>query len=130
MSHFVQIKTIIKEEQHLIEALKDLHLRYRVGEDLYVEGYNGIRQKVDIVVDTGSRCSIGFKKTPEGYQIIADWWALEVFTQLREKDFVQKLAKQYAYNVIQSQIREQNLVIEQEQVLENGDTMLIISERG
>lgn len=129
MSHFVQIKTVIKERDKLIESLKDLNLEYETADELYVESYENTKVKVDIKVKTGSKYEIGFRKTPNGFDIVADWWAIENFTQIREKDFFQKILKQYAYNVIKDQIREQNLIIEREETLENGDTVITVSER-
>ncbi|MGC8742358.1 MAG: DUF1257 domain-containing protein [Verrucomicrobiia bacterium] len=129
MSHFIQIKTIIKERDQLIEAIKDLGYEYQTGEELYVESYEKTRVKVDIKILTGSKYEIGFRKTENGYDIVADWWAVESFTKIREKDFIQKIIKQYSYNIIKDHVREQNMVIEREETLENGDTVLIVSER-
>ncbi|MGC8885754.1 MAG: DUF1257 domain-containing protein [Verrucomicrobiia bacterium] len=129
MSHFVQIKTIIKERELLIEAIKDLNLEYQTGDNLFVESYENTQVNVDIKIITGSKYEIGFRKTENGYDIVADWWAIETFTRIREKDFIQKITKQYSYNVIKDQIHQQNMVIEREETLENGDTVLIVSER-
>lgn len=130
MSHFVQIKTVLKEEQHIISALKEMGLQCQTGESLYVESWENTKVKVDILIETGSKYKIGLKKVNDVYDIVADWWAIESFTQIRQHGFIQKLNKLYAYSIIKDQLREQNLVIESEQELENGDTVLMVSERG
>jgi hypothetical protein len=43
---------------------------------------------------------------------------------------MQQVNRQYAYNLIRDQAREQNLIVEEEQTLENGDVVILLSERG
>lgn len=38
MSHFVNIRTHIREREHLVQALRDLHCQFQVGENLTVLG--------------------------------------------------------------------------------------------
>ena len=129
MSHFIQIKTVLKEEQHIIAALNEMGLECRTGEDLFVESWENTKVKVDILIETGSKYKIGLKKVNDAYDIVADWWAIESFTKIRQHSFIPKLNKLYAYSVIKDQLKEQNLVIESEQELENGDLVLMVSER-
>lgn len=129
MSHFVQIKTVLKEADHILSALREMGFECRVGDDLYVESWENTKVKVDILIETGSKYKIGLKKVNGVYDIVSDWWAIESFTQIRQNDFLQKLNKLYAYSVIKDQLREQNLVIESEHETENGDTVIMVSER-
>jgi hypothetical protein len=130
MSHFIKIRTQIRERQHLVQALRDLHYQFQEGENLQVRGWAGNRETAQIVVNTGSAYDIGFQRQASEYEIVADWWGVEGNTPIRQQTFVQQVSRQYAYNLIQAQAREQDLIVEEEQTLENGDVVIILSERG
>jgi hypothetical protein len=130
MSHFQLIRTQIREQEHLVQALRDLHYQFQEGENLVVRGYAGNREMAQVVVDTGSNYDIGFQRKAEQYEVVADWWGVEGNTRIRQEQFIQQVSRQYAYNLIRDQAREQNLMIEEEQVLENGDRVILLSERG
>lgn len=130
MSHFVKIRTQLREREHLVQALRDLHHQYREGTNLVVRGYAGNREQAEVVVDTGSAYDIGFRRTGQEYEVVADWWGVEGHTPIRQGAFIQQINRQYAYHLIHEQAREQNLVVETEETLENGDVVLVLSERG
>ena len=130
MSHFVRVRTQIRERDQLVQALRDLHYQFKVGESLAVRGYSNNTERAEVTVDTGSKYDIGFKRSAEQYEVIADWWGVEGSTRLRQQNFIQEVNRQYAYNVVLDQAREQNLIVEEEQPLENGDVVIILSERG
>lgn len=130
MSHFQRLRTQIREREHLVQALRDLHYQFREGENLVVRGFAGNRETAQVVVDSGCDYDIGFRRNAEEYEVVADWWGVECGGRLRQTSFIQEVQRQYAYNLIRDQAREQNLVIEEEQTLENGDVVLILSERG
>lgn len=130
MSHFQRIRTQIREREHLVQALRDLHYQFQEGENLQVRGWAGSTETAEIVVNTGSRYDIGFRRQAQQYEVVADWWGVEGNTQIRQQQFMQEVHRQYAYNLIRDQARVQNLIIEEEQTLENGDVVVILSERG
>ena len=130
MSHFIRIKTQIREREHLTQALRDLHYQFQEGENLVVHGFAGNRETAQIVINNGSNYDIGFRHTTDEYEVVADWWGVERSTPIRQKTFVEQVNRQYAYNLIHEQAREQNLIVEEEQELENGDVVIILSERG
>lgn len=130
MSHFLRIQTQIREREGLVAALRDLHYEYQEGENLSVRGWSGNREPAQIVIDTGSQYDIGMRRQTEEYEVVADWWGVEGNTDIRQQTFVQQLNRQYAYNVIRDQAREQNLIIEEEEEQENGDVVFVLSERG
>ena len=130
MSHFVKIRTQIREQEHLCQALRALHYEFQVGERLNVRGYQGNRETAQVVVNTGSAYDIGFRKQAEEFEIIADWWGVEKDTPIRQQSFVEQVSQRYSYNVIQEQAKEQYLLVEEEQTLANGDIVLVLTERG
>lgn len=130
MSHFVRIRTQIREREHLTQALRDLHYQFREGENLTVRGYAGNRETAEIVVSPASNYDIGFRRQAGEYEVVADWWGVETYSQVRQQSFIAQVSQRYAYNLVKEQAREQYLVVEEEQELENGDVVLLLSERG
>ena len=130
MSHFVKIRTQIREREHLVAALRDLHYQFQVGENLVVRGFADGTERAEVVVNTGSKYDIGFRRTADQYEVVADWW-LEHSTPIRQQTFLQDLSQRYAYNVTMAQaVKQDDLIFESEQTLENGDVVLLFSERG
>lgn len=130
MSHFLKIKTQIREKDHLVRSLRDLHYRFQEGNNLIVRGYSENRERSEVVVDTGSQYDIGFQRRADAYEIVADWWGVEKDTSIRQESFIQQVNRQYNYNLIMDQAVEQNLVVEKEEILASGDMVIILSERG
>ena len=130
MSHFLHIQTRIREQEHLVQALRDLHCQFQEGQILLVRGYSGNQERAEVVVNTGCQYDIGFQRKAEQFEIVADWWCVEGNSPIRQETFVQDVNRRYAYNLGKDQAREQYLVVEKEEVLENGDIVLLLSERG
>jgi hypothetical protein len=134
MSHFLRIQTQLREREQLLGALRDLHYQHQVSpnqaNDLLVRGYAGNRERAEVVLSTGCAYDIGFQRKTDGYEVVADWWGVEGNSPVRQREFIQQVSRQYAYNVIRDQMREQNLVLEEERALENGEVIIILSERG
>ena len=130
MSHFVKIRTEIREKAQLVEALRDLHYQFQEGENLLVRGYQGNQERAEIVVNAGENYDIGFQRQAGAYAVVADWEGVERGSPIRKESFIQQVNRQYAYNLIHVQAREQCLIVEEERTLENGDTVIILSERG
>jgi hypothetical protein len=138
MSHFVKIRTQIRERPQLVQALRDLHYRFQEGENLVIRGFLNNKERGEVVVDTGCNYDIGFRRGGETYEAVADWdWGIQRQCKLtvdgqplRQGNFIAQIQRQYAYNIIRDQVREQNLVVEEDRTLENGDRIIIVSERG
>jgi hypothetical protein len=132
MSHFVRIRTQIREREHLVTALRDLHYQFQESAqaDLVVRGYSGNRERAEVVVDTGCQYDIGFQKKAEQYECVADWWGVQGNSSIRQDSFIQQVNRQYAYSLVHEQAREQNLIVEEEEEQENGDVVILLSERG
>ena len=64
MSHFVRIRTQIREQEHLVQALRDLHYQFQEGQNLVVNGFLGNKETAEVVVNTGSKYDIGFRVKP------------------------------------------------------------------
>jgi hypothetical protein len=130
MSHFLRIQTQLREREPLVQALRALHHEFKEGERLTVRGYAGNRETAQIVVGTHSAYDIGFRRADQAYEVVADWWGVEKDTPIRQQTFLQQIQQQYAYNVVREQAKEQDLVWEEERVEENGEIVILLSERG
>jgi len=132
MSHFVQVRTQIREREQLVAALRGLHHQFREGERLQIRGYQGNRETAEVVVDTGSQYDIGFRRSgqQQEYECVADWWGVEGNSSIRQQSFLQQINQQYAYHVVLEEAREQDMIVEEDEVLENGDRVVLLSERG
>lgn len=138
MSHFLRIRTQIREREHLVQALRDLHYEFQEGQNLPVRGYADSRERAEVVVDTHCDYDIGFQRRGEVYEAVADWdWGVASNSPLRidghpirKESFIQQVNRQYAYNLVHEQAREQNLVVEEEETQPNGDVVIVLSERG
>jgi hypothetical protein len=130
MSHFVRIRTELREREHLVQALRDLHHRFQEGSNVVVRGFAGNRETAEVVVNTGSNYDIGFRRQAQEFEVVADWWGVETHTQIRQRTFLEQVSQRYAYSLVKEQAREQYLIVEEEQELENGDVVIVLSERG
>jgi hypothetical protein len=129
MSHFVTIRTQLREREHLLQALRDLGFSFKEEEGSKVRGDATREEQAEIVADAGGGYGIGFRLKEGEYEVVADWYSIQSATSLRRERFFQQLKQRYAYHVIRNQAKEQNLIVEEEK-LEDGNIVLVLSERG
>lgn len=131
MSHFTRVRTVIRDQVILEEALRLLNYQFQSGESLPIRGLEGKRVKQgQLVIDTGTRYDIGIQRhSDQTYSICADWWAIERNTSIREEEFVEGLNRTYALLTVKRQALEQGLIIEEEKILPNGEIELVVCER-
>ncbi len=129
MSHIVQVQTKIKEQEFLIEALKELNLSFQTGENLFVLDVEKKKYRVDILITTDLPYKIGFVKTDDGFDMVGDLWAINTYSNIKVEDLIQNITNRYAYVVIKDQLRNQNMAIENEETMANGDIVITASEK-
>jgi hypothetical protein len=135
MSQFVKIRTLIREKSILAESLKQMSFP---EVEVYEEPHHLFGFQGDQRADTAEvivrrkfvgRLSndIGFKLQESGeYQAIISEYDRRKYSPA----WLQNLSQRYSYNLVKEQAREQSLVVEEEQELENGDIVILLSERG
>lgn len=129
MSHFTQVKTVIRDREILCDALRKRHYDFQEGENLTIRGYQGNREKGQVVVKTGSEYDIGFQQQQDSsYACCADWWGVQNNTAIKEDTFLKEVNRTYQDISVRRQIREQGLIIEEEHVDENGEITLVVCE--
>jgi hypothetical protein len=125
MSHIAKIDTKIKDLSYLKKALAALNIQFveAEGETLTLKGYS----KKEVItgclmeIKTGSSYSIGIRRKEKGYELVADWWAIETFTGQKQEDIVNKITRQYAYETIMDKIKGMgySVIQEEQDVKEN-----------
>jgi hypothetical protein len=121
MSHFSRIKTRMVERTHLLAALRDLGHKPEEG-DVKARGFGLLKSKVEIKVPTKSGYDIGFHRTEQGYEVVADWWGVR---GVKQKDFLQQLQQRYAYHAARAKLEEQGFSLVSEEQ-EGGRIRLVL----
>ena len=130
MSHFTQVQTVIRDQSLLEEALRQLNYQFQSGERVPVRGYHGNQECAQVVIDTGSAYDIGFQRqADQRFAVCADWWGVRNKTKLREESFLQELNRTYAHLAVKQKVIEQGLIIEEENILPNGEIEMVVCER-
>lgn len=122
MSHFTRVPTRLMQREYLLAALADLGYTPQVG-DLEARGFAGNRTRVEVKVPTSGGYDIGFRPTPEGYEVVADWWGIG---ETKQQEFIQKLHQRYAYHAAKAKLAEQGFHLAGEEVGEDGRIHLVL----
>ncbi|MCT7958844.1 DUF1257 domain-containing protein [Laspinema palackyanum] len=120
MSHFTTIKTQIKNGNILQQTLQQLN--YVVERNSIVRGYQGITTTADYVIKRQNGYDIGFLKTGEIYEMVADFWGVDL-----QKEFIQQINQSYAQNVVLNYAQEKGYEIESQETLEDGSVRLVMA---
>jgi hypothetical protein len=133
MSHFTKCDLKITNLAALKRALDDLKLSYRVAEGeqgVEVRGYKGQKMSAEISVDMG-KYDIGVVQAADGtYELVADWWGIEVTKAVTETEFVEELNQRYAYNRVVMACEEQGYTMEETQNEEDGTIQVAMKKWG
>lgn len=120
MSHISKIDTKIKSLECLKKALEALDMKYveaSENERLTLHGYGKNEEIEDCIseIKTGSKYSIGIRKKENNYEFVADWWAIETFTGLKQDEIMNKITRQYAYETIMDKVKDLGYTVVQEE---------------
>mmetsp|Transcript_103508 Transcript_103508/g.179763 ORF Transcript_103508/g.179763 Transcript_103508/m.179763 type:complete len:230 (-) Transcript_103508:198-887(-) len=102
MSHLSTIQSKMVDKDSLASALWDLDVQNvevaKAGEELDVRGYEGQKEKADIVIKQANGYDIGFKKVGGSYQMISDYefWQQPVDAE----SLLANINQRYAVNAI------------------------------
>ncbi len=123
MSHFTRVRTRLKEKAYIIAALQQMG--YQVHDQRgSVRGFGNKQVEVEFSVRPRPMSyAIGFRKTGEGYDIIADWWGVR---GVRQAEFTRKLTQLYAYQAAKQNLEAQGFTLAEEQVDAEGRIHLLL----
>lgn len=123
MSHFTRMQTRMVEKEYLVQALQDLGLPYEDSAS-HVRGYDGQRTAVDFIAHTRNPdYDIGFRKTGEAYEIVADWWGIR---DVQRDQFLKQVTRRYAYHATLGKLEEQGFTLAGEEVQKDGQIHLVL----
>lgn len=130
MSHFTTIKTRINDFEILKKSLKELGYSFQEG-NLQVKGYQGITEKVNLLVKMQGGYNIGFRKNAQGtYDVIADWWGVRGVSENTFKQQIKsienKILQQYAYEKVKKELLKRSMPIVEETTLEDNTIQLTV----
>ena len=122
MSHFTTVSTQMVEPEYLLAALKDLG--YSPEHTGTVRGFAGSSEEGEFKVATGSNgYDIGFRKSGDRYEMVADWWGIR---DVNQEEFVRRLTQRYAYHAARAKLEEQGFDLVQEQQQQGGGIHLVL----
>jgi hypothetical protein len=110
------------EKEFLIQALKDLGYAYEEGE-LEIRGTGGRKAHVAIKINLRLSFDIGFRKSGDAYEIVADWFGVR---GLQKKEFTEKVKQRYAYIATRAKLEEQGFTLVSEELGEKGKIHLVL----
>ena len=127
MSHFITIKTQLKDAESLIKALNNLG--YIINqEEKFVKGYRGKFTAVDISMNLPGDTKVGFKwdNNSNAYELVTDLdlWKFE----LPVERFISKVTQMYAYETIISKTKEDGYQIVEQKNQNDGSIELVVTK--
>jgi hypothetical protein len=102
MSHFTQVKTKLTEKGILKKVLGNLGFQLEEAEEgVEVRGFFGNKESAEFKALTSTHYDIGFKRNETGsYEVIADWDLMPRVARIEKEEFLKKLKREYAKEVI------------------------------
>lgn len=121
------IVVLIRSIQSLINSINDLRLAYQ--EKTQMETSDGKIFNVDVVVKDENNRSIGFQKQKNGtYKVIVDSAGLNLTQLKKQQEFINKIKRRYAYNMVIQELKRQGYQITEEKEIEK-DTVKLTARR-
>lgn len=120
MSHMTEVKTQIKDLVCLKSTLQELGYSFEevsAQQKVYARGWNKTQQEADLIIRTGSPYDVGLKLQPNGlYEFVADWWAIETYTGMKQQEWIQKIVQTYSYNKVMAEVKKKGVqIVDQKQ---------------
>lgn len=124
MSHFTKIKTKLLDEEILLKSLKKMGFEYTTQKGV-VKGFSE-NVCADIRIWTGKRYGIGFVKSKNGFEIIADWWQVNMDCKWKKEEFTKRLLQYYSYYKILKEVQKRGWQVIDENLEEDETIKLTI----
>lgn len=79
-----------------------------------IRGFLGRRTAAELrVPGRDGGYDVGFRKSSDGYEVVADWWGVK---GIRQKEFVQQVSQRYGYHAARDKLEQQGFSIVSEEV--------------
>lgn len=129
MSHLSRLKTKLVSEPHLIRALGARGFQVAAG-PTEVRSFEGRRDVVDLKVATPGGPEIGFRRTADGFQMVADFWHVRMRNQnFRPEEFERELTRQYAYEAAVDSFAQKGLRLVEQTAGSDGGVRLVFRSK-
>ncbi len=130
MSHFSQLKTNLKNQTYLKQALTKLGYQIEESpEGVDVRGYFGESLKADFKILTSTHYDIGFVKNTEGnYEVVGDWELLPKVSGIEQEAFMGQVKKEYARTSIIETAKEKGFGVETTENEETGELEIVVTQ--
>jgi len=127
VSHFTQLKTQLRDLDHLTQALADLDLTHETG-DVTVRGYQGQTRTAQVVLRQANQHDVGFAWNGRFYELVTDlqYWQ-QPWTVER---FLAKVQQRYAYNTVVNECEKKGFQVATEEVNADGAVRLVLQRWG
>jgi hypothetical protein len=131
MSHFTKCELKITNLVALKKALADMGLNFTEAtaeQQAEVRGYKGAKLNAELSVDMG-KYDIGVVKQEDGtYQMVADWWGIEVTGHGTQQEFEEVVNQKYAYQRVVLACEEQGYTMEEVKNEETGQIQVTMKK--
>ena len=129
MSHFTKCELKLTNLAALKNALDDLNLEYQeaqANQAVHVRGWRGATVDAALSVNMG-KYDVGVVMNEDGtYDMVADWWGVEVTKGLSQEEFTQQVNQRYQYNNVRQACESKGYTLEEEEVEEDGTVKLYV----
>lgn len=127
MSHFTRTRTHLVDPE-IVKAALDTMGYQVMAPGSGVFGFAGGKANAEFKINPGvSKYEIGFVRSGNTYDIVADWWGLKGFSK---ESFLQSLTQGYARQATVSRLADEGFRILDEEVDNEGVIRLTLSRIG
>ena len=88
-----------------------------------LQGFRGQNTEVDIRVLLNGSYDIGFHKSGNTYEAVADWSHVR---GVKQKDFLNQVSQRYAYHAAKAKLEAQGFTLVEEQTSNTGQIRLLL----
>jgi hypothetical protein len=129
MSHFTKCELKMTDLGALKSALDDLELSYEEAaeqQSVKVRGWRGQELEAAMSINMG-KYDIGVVDNGDGtYDMVADWWGVEVSKGVTEQEFKDQLNRRYSYHRVLKACEDKGYSVEEEVNEEDGSVQLVV----
>ncbi len=126
MSHWTTLKVKAKDREAIKKALKRLFPKNDVVENATVRGFSGATKKADIVCKGDNNYDVGFVKSSDTYDCVADWYGAAHWAG-RQNEFTGSFNQAYAAEAVKIQAKKAGYSVNEKQ-LTDGRIQLTVQQ--
>jgi hypothetical protein len=73
-----------------------------------IRGFGGIKTEVDLMFTTNQGYDIGFKKTGDAFELVADWYDIK---DINPEKLLSQVQQRYAYHAVKNRMESQGFEV-------------------